>query len=108
MKLPWLPDREYLAALRLIAAAPRPFVPPPPCPCGITWCVAMADSKSGYPIEGPRMVRAEWPHTRLTVYDNRCTVHREKPEFRPQLRRLNLGRVWSSVDRATARRKRAA
>lgn len=111
MTLPWLPDKYYLVALRLLASAPKPFIPPAPGPhpCGISWCTAFADAKSGWPIEGPRLATADDFRGVPAVHKRRCTVHRVQPDFKPrERRRLNLSRVWSAIDRKTARRKKAA
>src|SRR4051794_28134305 len=102
MTLPWLPDQHYLRALQLNASAPPPFVPPAPGPhpCGISWCTAFADAKSGWPIEGPRLATADDFRGVRPVHTTRCTVHRVHGDFRPREgRRLNLARVWAAIDR---------
>jgi hypothetical protein len=104
MNLPWLPDGHHLRALQLIDAAPRPFVPPPPQPCGVKWCVAMADAKTGTPIDGPRLVNRDARHS-PTSYAPRCTVHRDRESFRPKTRRYNLARLFTQKP---ARKKAAA
>lgn len=112
MKLPWLPDNYHLRLLQLIDQGPPPFVPPAAGQmCGIKWCVALADSKSGWPVEGPRLMTADdFRHRNIgtrQVYSTRCQVHRVAPDYRPRERKYNLGRLYVTGNRATRRRKAA-
>ena len=106
MTLPWLPDGYHMRALQLIDRAPV-FIPPSstPRPCGKKWCTAFADKKSGWPVDGPRRVTVDGIIG--NIYDDRCTVHRENPDYKPSARRINLGRMWARVDRPTRRKKAA-
>jgi hypothetical protein len=101
-RMPWLPDSHHVRALQLLEAAPKPFTPPQPGPCGIKWCLASADKQSGWLIEGPRRVGVE-----PAIHPYRCQVHRKHPDYRPHIRKVNLAGIWQRVDRPARRRKAA-